>query len=355
MQEQTGHVVTICSSSTIHSFREIAAAKRTAIIKTQTDGDPVMDFARSVASGLASSPRSFECRYLYDAKGSALFDAITEQPEYYLTLAESEILAANACRIRDITGPVTLVELGSGNSVKTDHLLRAWLACARSVSYVPVDVSESALREACRHISGVHYAANVVGVNAEYCEAFPIIREASPVMVLFLGSSIGNFSPEQEGGFLSELASSLCAADFLLIGVDLVKDHELIEAAYNDAAGVTAEFTRNLFVRMNRELGSNVDVSAVEHVAVYNDDMDQVDIDARFKRSQEVRVEPLGESFEVAAGDMIRTEISRKYRLDRFVPQLEGLGFEAEEVFTDEREWFALVLLRRRGSQPGRM
>lgn len=355
MQEQIRNMTTICAGSTVDSFREVLAGNRTAIIKAKAEGDAVLEFARSVASGLTSSPRSLECRYLYDAHGSALFDLITEQPEYYLTRAESEILAANACRIRDITGPVTLLELGSGSSAKTDHLLRAWLACTLSVRYVPVDVSESALREACQHIADVHFAAQVIGVNAEYQDAFPIVRETSPVMVLFLGSTIGNFSPEDERRFFADLASSLSAGDFLLVGVDLVKDRAVIEPAYNDAAGVTADFTRNLFARMNRELGSYIDLSAVEHLASYNAELDQVDIRARFTRGQEVCVEPLGESFAVAAGDVIHTEISRKYRLDKFIPHVESLGFDAEEVFTDERDWFALVLLRRRGSQSGRM
>lgn len=355
MLDQTETLVDMCSSSAVSNFRELLAEGRNAIIKANTSSCPVLDFARSVDGGLTSSPRRLDCRYLYDAQGSALFDMITEQPEYYLTRAESEILAANASRIRDIAGPVTLLELGSGSSMKTDHLLRAWLDRAPSVSYIPVDVSERALLDACDRISGIHHAAKVIAVNAEYRVAYPIIREASPVMVLFLGSTIGNFGEDEESHFIADLASALAPGDLLLMGIDLVKDHRTIESAYNDAAGVTADFTRNLFARMNRELGSNIDLSAIEHLASYNPDLHQVEIDARFTDGQEIYVKPLARSFAVAAGSRIRTEISRKYRLDDFIPRVESLGFETEEVFTDQRGWFALVLLRRRGSQPESM
>ena len=331
-------------------LRDTLTIGGTAILRGETADGPGLGFALSVASGLSMCPRQLESRYLYDRQGSAIFDRITEQPEYYLTRTEAGILADNACRIREITGPVTLVELGSGYSLKTDHLLRAWLACAPSVRYIPVDVSEAALCEACRIICNLHLSAHVIGVNGDYREAFPMLREVSPVMVVFLGSTIGNFEPEDESRFLAELASSLSPGDFFLLGVDLVKEQLIIESAYNDVAGVTADFTRNLFARMNRELGSDIDLSVVEHVARYNPLRDQVDIHARFARKQIVRVESLGKSFAIAEGEMILTEISRKYYLEACVPSLEGFGFETEAVFTDERNWFALILLKRTDS-----
>jgi len=332
------------------ALRDMLVTRGAVIIKGETNGDPVLDFACSTDAGLSMDPRRLECRYLYDTQGSALFDLITEQPEYYLTRTETNILAANACRIREITGPAALVELGSGYSVKTDYLLRAWLSCAPSVNYIPVDVSEAALCEACRAIRNVHLAARVIGVHGDYREAFPVIRELSPVVVVFLGSTIGNFEPEDEYRFLAELASSLREGDFFLLGIDLVKEQSIIEPAYNDAAGVTADFTRNLFARMNRELGSNVDLSTIEHIACYNSLREQVDIHARFSREQTIHIGPLGKNFSLARGEMIQTEISRKYCLDEYIPYLQGFGFEIEEIFTDERNWFALILMKRTGS-----
>jgi L-histidine N-alpha-methyltransferase len=193
----------------------------------------------------------------------------------------------------------------------------------------------------------------VTGLNGEYQDAFPVIRELSPVMVVFLGSTIGNFEPEEESSFLSALASSLSPGDFFLLGVDLVKDSAIVESAYNDAAGVTADFTRNLFARMNRELGSGIDLLTVEHVARYDPSAEQVDIHARFTAKQAVDIGPLGKSFAIADGEMVQTEISRKYRLEEHIPYLEAFGFEAEEVFTDEQGWFALILLRRTDSLAG--
>jgi L-histidine N-alpha-methyltransferase len=193
----------------------------------------------------------------------------------------------------------------------------------------------------------------VIGVHADYRGAFPLFRELSPTVVLFLGSTIGNFAPAEMTSFLSAMAAALAPGDFFLLGIDLVKEHRLINAAYNDAAGVTAAFTRNLFDRMNRELGSDIGLDAVEHVARYHPDREQVEIAARFTREQAVRVAPLGKSFTIAKGETVQTEISRKFRLQKFVPSLEGFGFVTEEVFTDERDWFALLLLRRTDAKQG--
>ncbi|BCS52710.1 L-histidine N(alpha)-methyltransferase [Geobacter sp. SVR] len=342
MDARSAQTTTICMS-----FREAALGVGATILRGAAPTDPVLDFALSTAAGFASSPRRLECRFLYDEQGSALFERITVQPEYYLTRTETEILAASAKRIREITGPVTLVELGSGYSVKTEHLLRAWLARGRPVRYVPVDVSESALWSACRTISVTHPDVQVIGVNTEYPGAFPLFRELFPVLVMFLGSTIGNFTPLENTAFLEGLSAALSPGDFFLVGLDLVKEAPIIEAAYNDAAGVTGEFTRNLFARMNRELGSGIDLSAVQHDARYNPDKEQVEIKALFTSPQAIRIRQLEETFRVSRGETVRTEISRKFRIDRFVPQLEAFGFATEDVFIDDQGWFALVLARR--------
>lgn len=334
-------------------FRKASLGSGVTILRDLTHSDPILDFARSAAAGLRAPPYRLESRFLYDAQGSALFDLITQQPEYYLTRTESELLAAYAGGIRDKTGPVPLAELGSGSSVKTHHLLQAWLEASggRSrgarVQYLPVDVSDSALSFACHSIAASHPGVRVIGLNTEYQRAFPIFRELSPVLVLFLGSSIGNFTPEETTPFIEGLAASLSTGDFFLLGIDLVKDPSLLEAAYNDAAGITASFTRNIFARMNRELGSDIDLSAIEHHARYNERTEQIEIYARFSRRQSFLLAPVRREITIEAGQTVRTEVSRKFRLDTILTDLEEAGFRTVEVYSDEREWFALLLMQR--------
>ena len=329
------------------SFRAACHGTGSTILRCMPGIDPVLDFTSSVAFGLLSAPRRLECRFLYDSLGSALFGSITQQPEYYLTRSESSILAASASRIRELAGPVTLVELGSGNSSKTGHLLSAWLDRGARVCYVPVDVSEGALTGACRALAKSRPEVRVIGVNCDYQEAFPLFPLLSPALVLFLGSSIGNLAPAEMSRFLATMAASMAAGDYFLVGIDLVKQREQLEAAYNDAAGMTAAFTRNLFARMNRELGCSIDTDAIEHVAQYNPAKEQIEIYARFTRQQSFYLAPLGRRITVRQDEMVQTEISRKFRLERFIPYLEGFGFETEGVFTDERDGFAQLLLRR--------
>lgn len=307
------------------------------------------DFAAAVSLGLRSKPRHIPSRFLYDARGSLLFELITRQPEYYLTRTESAILAGCAGRIRQIAGEVSIMELGSGSSKKTGFLLGAWLSRGASVTYFPVDVSESVLKQASRMILERFPRARVTPLHADYGTAFSLIREISPVMVTFLGSSIGNFDDPEMSRFLTDLQNALAPGDLFLAGFDLVKEPEIIEGAYNDAAGVTAQFTRNLFVRMNRELGSGVDITALEHRARYNAELERVETDALFTRAQQLRIAPRGENFQVDPGESIRTEISRKFRLDLLIPYLESFGFRTREVFTDGEDWFAVVLLQKIG------
>lgn len=308
-----------------------------------------LDFAHSVSAGLKAKPRFIESRFLYDARGSLLFEQITRQPEYYLTRTEASILADRATAIRKISGPVHLIELGSGNSEKTDHLLQAWISLDRNVRYIPVDVSRTSLAKARRGITHHYPTVQVKPINTDYREAFPAFKQFSPAMILFLGSSIGNFDDNEMSSFLQELSEAMTPGDFFLGGFDLVKSSRLIEAAYNDAAGVTADFTRNLFVRMNRELGSNVPPGIVEHRAIYDEQKERVEIDAFFTEPREIAVEPLGEYFPVGKGERLRTEISRKFRLEKLVPYLESFGFQTRRVFTDPRKWFAVILLQKEG------
>jgi len=327
-------------------FRE-AIGSGTAVVEAPGTGDTVMSFARSVAAGLSDRPKWLHCRFLYDAQGSRIFEAITEQPEYYPTRTEAAILERHAAEIRELTGSRTLVELGSGYSVKTEYLLSAYSLEDATVHYVPVDVSISALKAANQSIDASFTDVQVTGINGTYGSAFPVLRQLSPQMVIFLGSTIGNFNQAESSAFWRSVADHLPLGDYFLLGVDLAKDPAILEAAYNDAAGHTARFTKNYCTRLNRELGSNIDVSQVEHVAVWNPERERMDISLRFRAAQQIYVQPLDETFEIEAGEEILIEISRKFRHQRLVADLARFGFEVCRTFTDENEWFALLLLER--------
>ena len=292
-------------------------------------------------------PRWLPSRFLYDARGSALFDEICGLPEYYPTRTESAILATHAGAVADITGPVTLLELGSGSAVKTDHLLRAYAGRVDRVDYVSVDVSEAALAAAAERIMAQHPAVRVTGVVGRYEEAFRLFGRYSPCLVLFLGSTIGNLNHAESVLFWERVARHLAPGDFFLLGVDLVKDPGVLERAYNDTAGVSAEFTKNVFRRMNDELDAQLDLDAIEHVARYNAEWQRIEISARFHAAQTVRIAPLETSIDIGAGEMVMTEVSRKFDVERLQGYLACFGLTTRGVYTDPRRWFGVLLLQR--------
>jgi len=309
-------------------------------------------FAQSIIRGLSDTPRWLSCRYLYDAEGSALFERITEQPEYYPTRVEDGILAANAARIRALAGDTTLVELGSGSSTKTRRLLHAWTSCRPEARYVPIDISPTILEASAESLRGEFPKLTVEPLTATYEQALSRLRELSPLTLLFLGSSIGNLNRVEMTEFLERLAASLAPGDQLLLGIDLVKDVATLEAAYDDAAGVSADFTRNLFTRMNDELGTTLDVGSIQHVAYWNETRERIDIFARFTREETIALPEHRRTFRIAAGEMILTEVSHKFRLDEMAARLARHGFTPIETFTDPDDAFALVLVRRRAQPP---
>jgi iron(II)-dependent oxidoreductase len=305
-------------------------------------------FAQSAVRGLSDHPRWLACRYLYDAAGSDIFERICEQPEYYQTRTEEALLAEHAAEIRALVSAPTIVELGSGSATKTRRLLDAWTAGGRPARYVPVDVSREVLARSCEALAAEHPGLEVRGVAASYERAFPLLREVSPLMLVFLGSTIGNLNPEETADFLDRVSASLAPGDHFLLGIDLVKDVRRLEAAYNDAAGWSAAFTRNLFARMNRELGTALDLDAIEHVAYYNPRLDRIEIFARFAREATIALPDLGRSFRIARGEMILTEISRKFQVDEVSANTARFGFETVRAFTDPARAFAVLLLRMR-------
>jgi L-histidine N-alpha-methyltransferase len=307
----------------------------------------VRDFALAVALGLSDAPRWIPARFLYDATGSALFEQISQLPEYYLTRTETTILAATAPEISRLTGPATLIELGSGNSVKIDHLLRAYARGNGALRYVPVDVNAAVLRAAAARIVDRLPSVDVTGVNGEYESAFPLLARYAPSLLLFLGSTVGNLNHAESAVFWRQVADAMPAGSHVLLGADLVKDPAMLHAAYNDVGGVTARFTGNLFARMNRELGAGLDLERIQHVARWNDEWQRVEIFGRFLSTQRLRIRPLDLELTISEGEHIMTEVSRKFVLSRLTTYLGCFGFRLVRAFTDERQWFAVLLLQK--------
>ena len=312
-------------------------------------------FAHSVARGLSDHPRWLSCRYLYDEEGSRIFSSITDQPEYYLTKAESEILATRSAEIRRLAGAAPIVELGAGTATKTRHLLDAWTdaACASEVRFLPIDIDPSVLTAAARELAADYDRLRVTALATSYERGLDAVSGLSPLCVVFLGSTIGNFNPDETDAFLARLQRALAPDDSFLLGVDLVKDVRVLEAAYDDEAGWSGRFTRNLFARMNRELGTEIDLDSVDHVAYWNDRLERIEIYARFRRETRIDLPAIGRSFRVAAGEMILTEISRKFRIPKIAADLARFGFALERAFTDGGERFGLLLFRRIAKSSG--
>lgn len=310
--------------------------------------DDALAFALSVARGLSTRPRRLDCRYLYDEIGSELFAEITRQPEYYLTRAEAEILARHADELAQGLGAIPICELGSGSADKTRLLLSAWAREARGeFHYVPVDIDPGVLRAAAGALCEAHPALRVSALATSYENALERLRDVSPKLVLFLGSSIGNFEPPEMDKFLHQIEAALQPGDAFLLGVDLVKDAAALDAAYNDAAGVTARFTLNLFERMNRELGARIPAGAMEHLAFWNGELDQIEIYGRFLRDVQIELPRLEQRFDVARGELVRVEVSRKFRIERVARDLSRYRMRLERVLCDAESRFALLLLRR--------
>lgn len=309
--------------------------------------DGLMDFARSVVRGLSDTPRRLESRHIYDACGSELFEHICEQPEYYLTRTEAHLLEAAAPDIASQTGEVSLIELGSGSSAKTQLILKAYADRFGGVHYTPVDVSKDILEIAEREIRAKHPAVAIEPLHGTYDEAFPLARSLDPAMLLFLGSTVGNLDAVESAHFWENVSAHLSPGSFCLLGVDITENSDLLHAAYNDAAGYSERFTRNIFERMNRELDATIDTDAIEHVARYNHAWRRIEIFARFTESQKIDVKMLGRSFEIKAGEQILTEISRKFRAEDISLYLHTFGLKTRKVYTDDDRHVALLLLER--------
>ncbi|MQA08749.1 MAG: L-histidine N(alpha)-methyltransferase [Pseudonocardiaceae bacterium] len=299
-----------------------------------------------VRAGLGSPPKSLPPKWLYDARGSELFEEITALPEYYPTRAEREILRARVDSIAAITGARTLVELGSGSSEKTRLLLDALRRHGTLETFVPFDVSESALREAASALTGDYPDIAVHGVVGDFTEHLALLPAAPARMVVFLGGTIGNLYPDERAKFLRSVRETLRPGEWLLLGTDLVKDPGTLRRAYDDEQGVTAEFNRNVLRVLNRELGADFDVASFAHVARWNGADEWIEMRLRAGRASEVWIPAIDLRVELAEGEDILTEISAKFRRERVSAELADAGFDLLHWWTDEADRFALSVSR---------
>jgi len=297
-----------------------------------------------VLRGLTSSPKHLSPKWHYDARGSALFDAITRLPEYYLTRCERAILDAHAAEISAAAAADTLIELGSGTSAKTRLLLSAMSRAGALERFVPFDVDEATLRKAAAGISREYPGVRVHAVVGDFERHLPMLPAGGTRMVAFLGSTLGNLTPAVRARFLEALAGVLAPGDMLLLGVDLVKSPERILKAYDDADGVTAAFSRNVLRILNDRLNADFDPEAFDHVPRWSEADEWVDIRLRARSAHAVRVADLDLRVEFAAGEEIHTEIAAKFRRDRLAAELAGSGLEIRRWWTDPTEGFGVAL-----------
>ena len=319
----------------------------TSIDRRLPDGFMARSLREDALAGLTSTPKTLPPKWFYDANGSALFEKITELPEYYPTRAEREILAGSAAEIAEFTQARTLIELGSGSSEKTRLLLSALRSAGTLRTYVPVDVSEPALVQAAAALTVEYPGLDIRAVVSDFEErlGLPAPGDApGPRLVAFLGSTVGNLLPAERATFLTRIHAALLPGDFFLLGTDLVKDPATLVAAYDDSAGVTADFNKNVLAVLNTELGADFDLHEYEHVAAWNPAAEWMEMRLRSLADQVVHIPPLGLTVTFAAGEEMRTEVSAKFRRDGIAAELAAAGLTLQHWWTDAATQFGLSL-----------
>lgn len=299
---------------------------------------------RDVSEGLRQRPKSLPPKWFYDSVGSDLFDQITRLPEYYPTRAEAEILRTRSAEIAAASEADTLVELGSGTSEKTRMLLDALRERGSLRRFVPFDVDASILETAATAIQQEYAGVEIKAVCGDFEEHLAEIPSAGRRLFAFLGSTIGNLTPGPRGRFLSALSAQMRPGDSLLLGTDLIKDTDRLVRAYDDSAGVTAAFNRNVLAVINRELDADFDVDAYQHVARWNAGEERIEMWLRAERGQRVRIGGLDLTVDFEAGEEMLTEVSSKFRPDGVSAELAGAGLRRTRWWTDDAGDFGLSL-----------
>ncbi|MFC7448749.1 L-histidine N(alpha)-methyltransferase [Rhodococcus daqingensis] len=297
--------------------------------------------------GLKSTPKWLPPKWFYDARGSELFEEITRLPEYFPTRTERELLRASAADIAEATSAQILVELGSGSSEKTRLLLGALTAHGTLERYVPQDVSEAALVSATEQLAAEFPALTVHGIVSDFTDTLHNLPRGGTRMIAFLGGTLGNLVPDERAEFLASIAEVLDEGEQLLLGVGLVTDPAVLVPAYDDAAGVTAQFNLNVLSVLNDQLGANFDLDRFRHVALWDEGNEWIEMRLEAAEAMTVCLPGIGLDVRFAAGEQMRTEISAKFRVEGICKELDAAGFGSDRVWTDPDERFALILADR--------
>lgn len=316
------------------------------------------EFRTDILKGLSNPiQKSIPSKYLYDSKGSYLFEQITVQPEYYPTRTENSILKKYSTHIlQNISKEIILIEMGSGSSKKTKHLFDSILKKQDKLYYFPIDISYNFLDSVVNDLETKNHNIRVKGIPNDYING---IKDCNNILfennfkfdsfsrlIVFFGSSIGNFEIDEARDFLKAVRINMNDKDFLLVGFDLIKEKSLIESAYNDKAGFTAQFNLNLLTRMNRELGCNFDLDEFIHYAFFNKKKDRIEMHLKSKSDQELRILGSDKKFKISQGETIHTESSYKYDEEKIQGLAIRSGFSLEKIFSDKNNWFNLVMLK---------
>jgi len=297
-----------------------------------------------LSEGLSERPLSIPSKYFYDDRGSALFDAICDLPEYYLTRTELKLLGDVSGKIADITNAREVIELGAGTARKTHHLIDALLEHRVQLNYTALDISEYALAKAAETLSARFPDLPFTGIQCDYTEDLGDLDPISGCIAVFLGSTIGNFPHDVGVALLNRVSERLLEGDWFLMGVDLVKPLDVQEAAYNDKAGITAEFNKNILNVVNNETAGDFDPDDFEHLAFFNGDLSQIELYLVAARDIEVRLESLDLELDIEVGERILTEISRKFTRESTETLLSDGGFELQHWFESDDGYFGLAL-----------
>ena len=303
-------------------------------------------FAREVADGLCGSERSINPKFFYNQYGSLLFEKICDLPEYYLTRAETEILYRIGGELAGwLSKDTLLVELGSGSSLKTRLILDAFSEVQSRIEYLPIDISDI-LEESCHQLLGEYKKLHVTGIIDTYQNGLELVKKMTdaPKIIVFLGSSFGNFGGAEGGIFLKSVSQSMRRGDLFLIGLDLIKERRVLKDAYDDSQGITARFNLNVLSRINEELDGDFDLSKFAHMVRFNEEKRRIEMYLKSRTDQTVTIPKSNLKIDLLRDDLIHTEHSHKYTIPQICDMMDGAGFGITRIWQDSKKYYALVL-----------